>query len=66
MKMRLGRELGWLDYRTWESVEDGKVWNHIEAKPKRWYALRPSFWLFAVRHLRLSAFEAQPIEESDE
>jgi hypothetical protein len=64
-RMKLGRDLGWLSYRSWETVEDGKVWHHIEAKPKRWYALRPSFWLFAVRHLRLSPYKAQPLENEE-
>lgn len=64
--MNLGREMGWMAYRSWETVEDGRTWFHLEAKPKRWYALRPSFWLFAIRHLRLRPYGAQPIEPGDE
>jgi hypothetical protein len=64
-RLRLPRELGWMEYEDWMSYEDGRWWGHISAKPKRWYALRPSFWLFAIRHLRLRPYEAQPIETDD-
>lgn len=65
-RMKLGGELGWMESKAWETVEDGRVWMHLEAKPKRWYALRPSFWLFAIRHLRLRPYEAQPIENTED
>lgn len=52
-RMKLNGELGWMDFRTLETVvEHGQALIRFEAKPKRWYALRPSFWLFAIRHLR--------------
>lgn len=55
--------MGWMDYTTTGPDVDGFV--TLTAKPKRWYALRPSFWLFAVRHLRLRPYQAEPIEEEE-
>jgi len=64
-RMTLNREMGWLrctsvDYGT---DDEGRHWVTLTAEPKRWYALRPSFWLFAIRHLRLRPYDAAPVVE---
>lgn len=58
MKMQVP---SWL-HATSEGPDDKGFWT-LTVKPRRWFALYPSFWIFAIRHLRLRPFESQPIEE---